>query len=183
MSSQNSLKNKEPTPPDTEAADSPSSSIPASSSASVSNMSNTAEADQIAKARNAAAQARHRAKRKVYVTKLESSLASLKETLKQANNEVRIQQLEEENSRLTVELAYLQAHLDGSSSSSDDGQSSVHPAAWPGTMSSLSSASSSQFLTVPNFGLGSTTFNDEDDFDEAVDSREFGLQGWSPKHD
>lgn len=56
---------------------------------------------------------------------LEQSVSSLRETLKHATTESRLKELEEENKRLTAELAQLRAQLEGGGS--DDG----HGSGWP----------------------------------------------------
>lgn len=135
------------------------------------------------KARNAAAQARHRSKRKAYVAQLEQSVNTLKDTLKNATNQALVQQLEEENRRLTEELLYLQAQLEGSGSS-DDGQGISNVAQWVGTTSGRNVGYMSQFLAPPgmsSYSGAASQFDEMDEFDEAMNSTEFGLKGWNPE--
>lgn len=155
------------------------SSIPSQSPSAVSNQ----ELDPLSKARNAAAQARHRAKRKAYVAQLEQSVNTLKDTLKNATNQTLVRQLEDENRRLTEELQYLQMQLEGSNSS-DDGQGISNAAQWVGSSMGQGSGYLSQYLAPPgmiNYGVSGPQVNDADDFDENLDSTEFGLKGWSPE--
>ncbi|KAG9046443.1 hypothetical protein FS837_004451 [Tulasnella sp. UAMH 9824] len=135
--------------------------VPSQSPSAVSNQ----ELDPLAKVRNAAAQARHRAKRRAYVAQLEQSVNTLKDTLKNATNKALVQQLEDENRRLTEELQYLQMQLEGSNSS-DDGQGISNAAQWVG---------------MSNYGVSGSQIGDANDFDENLDSTEFGLKGWSPE--
>ncbi|KAG8909770.1 hypothetical protein FRC00_009486 [Tulasnella sp. 408] len=114
---------------------------------------------------DAIAVTRHRAKRKAYVAQLEQSVNTLKDTLKNATNQTLVRQLEDENRRLTEELQYLQMQLEGSNSS-DDGQGISNAAQWVG---------------MSNYGVSGPQVNDADDFDENLDSTEFGLKGWSPE--
>ncbi|KAG8935025.1 hypothetical protein FRC01_010530 [Tulasnella sp. 417] len=170
------------TPSETEPstpAPSASETVPRQGSPAASNQ----ELDPLAKVRNAAAQARHRAKRKAYVSQLEQSVNTLKDTLKNATNQALVRQLEDENRRLTEELQYLQMQLEGSNSS-DDGQGLSNAAQWVGSSLSQGSGYLSQYLAPPgmsNYGVSGSQIDDEDDFDETMDSTEFGLKGWSPK--
>lgn len=155
------------------------SSIPSQSPSAVSNQ----ELDPLAKARNAAAQARHRAKRKAYAAQLEQSVNTLKDTLKNATNQALVRQLEDENRRLTEELQYLQMQLEGSNSS-DDGRGISNAAQWVGSSLGQGPGYLSQYLAPPgmnNYGVSGPQFGDADDFDETVDPTEFGLKGWSPE--
>lgn len=64
-----------------------------------------------------------------HCTKLEQSVNTLKDTLKNATNHALLQQLEEENKRLAEELQLLQTQL-GGSNSSDDGQDLSNTEQW-----------------------------------------------------
>jgi len=87
---------------------------------------NNAQNDQDARVRNAAAQARHRQKRKAYVTHLEQTLAQLQLALSTTSNtDVRIQQLQEENARLNAELQLLKSQFSASNSNSSDESSPI----------------------------------------------------------
>ncbi|KAG8987640.1 hypothetical protein FRB90_003233 [Tulasnella sp. 427] len=167
----------------------PSASTPArtasetalSPSQSPSAASSPQEIDPAAKVRNAAAQARHRAKRKAYAAQLEQSVNTLKDTVKNVTNQALLQQLETENRRLMEELQYLQMQLEGSGSS-DDGQGMGNAAQW--VASSSGSAYLSQYLAPPGIpGIVRSKPDDVDmeEFDETVDSTQFGLKGWSPE--
>ncbi|KAG9038596.1 hypothetical protein FRB95_000818 [Tulasnella sp. JGI-2019a] len=103
---------------------------PAPASQPLSTSSSKAVIDQDAKIRNAAAQARHRQKRKAHVAQMEQTLLQLQERLRTTNSDARLRQLQEENDLLHRELKQLRAQW-SASSCSDDGYSSSPPTNTP----------------------------------------------------
>lgn len=85
-----------------------------------------------ARARNAQAQARHRAKRKAYIATLEATVADLQNAIQNnGSGETIIQQLQSENARLRREISFLRSQMDGSWHSDDSDV--LIPTGQPGT--------------------------------------------------
>ncbi|KAG8990125.1 hypothetical protein FRB94_013712 [Tulasnella sp. JGI-2019a] len=103
---------------------------PTPASQPLSTSSSKAVIDQDAKIRNAAAQARHRQKRKAHVAQMEQTLLQLQERLRTTNSDARLRQLQEENDLLHRELKQLRAQW-SASNCSDDGYSSSPPTNTP----------------------------------------------------
>ncbi|KAG8852000.1 hypothetical protein FRB96_009016 [Tulasnella sp. 330] len=128
------------------------------SSAPSSSVPSKAAIDQDAKIRNAAAQARHRQKRKAHIAQMEQTLVQLQERLRTSDSDARLKQLQEENERLRWELQQLRAQMAASNyGGSDDGYSSSPPSSnrliggWLSSQGASQSANAYSGGSAPHF--------------------------------
>ncbi|KAG8960347.1 hypothetical protein FRC03_006625 [Tulasnella sp. 419] len=160
-----------------------------------------------ARARNARAQARHRAKRKAYIAHLETSLTTLQEALRRNNGDTRLQQLQQENARLHQEIESLRSQIEAAGISDDGSEASSLYGDIP-AYSSMTSTHSSPYIRpgqqwqgrpISPHGyrpssLGRSSHVRDSSYvegrgdiaraeDDDVDTRDAGLMGWSPSQD
>ncbi|KAG8872397.1 hypothetical protein FRB97_007694 [Tulasnella sp. 331] len=115
--------------------------------------------DQEAKIRNAAAQARHRQKRKAHIAQMEKDLVQLQEKVKASNSDSRLRKLQQENDQLHRELQQLRAQWSATYGNDDGYSSSPIPISQQGNWTSFQGTSQSpnaSYAISPPSGLSTS---------------------------